>query len=56
MCGTVVASDQARCPACGLSRPAARGSRVLGRDGIWILAALLLVVYVVVFAIVAAAR
>ena len=46
----------ARCPECGLSRPAARGSGVLGRRGLWMLAAMLLVVYVVVLLIVAAAK
>lgn len=56
VCGTPVAADVARCPTCGLSRPAARGSSVLGRQGLWILGAALLVVYVVVLLIVAAAR
>ena len=56
VCGTPVASDAARCPACGLSRPAARGSRVLGRHGLWLLAAILLAVYLIVLMIVAAAR
>jgi len=56
VCGTPVAADAARCPACGLSRPAATGSRVLGRHGLWLLAGMVLVVYVVVLVIVAAAR
>ena len=49
-------TDTKRCPSCGLARPAARGSQVLGRSGIWMLAALLLSVYAVVLLIVAAAR
>ena len=56
VCGTPVAVDAPRCPSCGLSRPAARGSRVLGRQGIWLLAGMLLVLYLVVLLIVAAAR
>lgn len=56
VCGTLVAADTARCPSCGLARPAARGSGVLGRQGLWLLAALLLAVYLVVLLIVAAAR
>ncbi len=56
VCGTAVAADAARCPSCGLSRPAARGSGVLGRQGLWLLAGMLVVVYVVVLLIVAAAR
>jgi len=51
-----VAPDATRCPACGLTRPAARGSGVLGRQGFWLLAAIMLAVYVVVLLIVAAAR
>jgi predicted amidophosphoribosyltransferase len=56
LCGTPVTSDAARCPSCGLSRPAARGAGVLGRHGLWALGAMLLVVYVIVLLIVAAAR
>jgi hypothetical protein len=56
VCGTAVAPDAARCPSCGLARPAARGGSVLGRQGLWVLAALMLAVYVVVLLIVAAAR
>jgi predicted nucleic acid-binding Zn ribbon protein len=56
VCGTPVAADAARCPSCGLSRPAARGSRVLGRQGLWMLAAAFFAVYLVVLLIVAAAR
>ena len=32
VCGTPVASDAPRCPSCGLSRPAAQGGQVLGRQ------------------------
>jgi hypothetical protein len=39
-----------------LSRPAARGAGVLGRQGFWFLGGMLLVVYIVVLLIVAAAR
>ena len=56
VCGTPVQPDAPRCPACGLSRPAARGSSVLGREGLWMLGGLLLAIYVVVLLIVAAAR
>ena len=56
VCGAPVASDAARCPSCGLSRPAARGGSVLGRRGLWMIAASLLAVYVVVLLIVAAAK
>ena len=56
VCGAPVASDAARCPSCGLSRPAARGGRVLGRSGLWLIAAVLLALYIVVLVIVAAAR
>ena len=56
VCGAPVSSDASRCPSCGLARPAARGSKVLGRQGLWVLAGLLLVVYVIVLLIVAAAR
>jgi len=56
VCGAPVASDAARCPTCGLSRPAAQGGQVLGRRGLWMIAAALLAVYVVVLLIVAAAR
>ena len=56
VCGTEVGTDTKRCPSCGLARPAARGHEVLGRSGIWMLAAVLLSVYAVVLLIVAAAR
>jgi predicted amidophosphoribosyltransferase len=56
VCGTPVAADAERCPACGLTRPGARGHKVLGRQGLWLLGAMFLLVYVVVLAIVAAAR
>jgi hypothetical protein len=56
VCGTPVAVDTPRCPSCGLTRPAARGSRVLGRHGLWLLAAMMLGVYLIVLLIVAAAR
>ncbi len=56
VCGTAVAPDASRCPSCGLTRPAARGSSVLGRHGLWLLAAMLAAVYVVVLVVVAAAR
>ena len=56
VCGAPVSLDAERCPACGLSRPAATGGSVLGRSGLWMIAAVLLAVYVVVLLIVAAAR
>jgi hypothetical protein len=56
VCGATVAPDAARCETCGLTRPAARGSRVLGRQGIWLLAAMMFGVYLIVLLIVAAAR
>jgi len=56
VCGAPVAVDAARCPSCGLSRPAATGNSVLGRSGLWLIVAALLAVYVVVLLIVAAAR
>ena len=56
LCGARVAVDAARCPSCGLSLPAARGGNVLGRHGLWLIAAVLLAVYLVVLLIVAAAR
>ena len=56
VCGTDVAIDTKRCPSCGLARPAARGTEVLGRSGLWVLGVILLVVYGVVLLIVAAAR
>jgi hypothetical protein len=52
----MVAPDADRCPSCGLARPAARGSKVLGRQGLWVLAGLLLSVYVIVLLIVVAAK
>jgi hypothetical protein len=56
VCGTVVTTGDARCPSCGLSRPAARGADVLGRDGFWMLTILLVGIYVAVLLVVAAAR
>ncbi|HTL86710.1 MAG TPA: hypothetical protein VL856_16115 [Acidimicrobiia bacterium] len=56
VCGTAVTQEMARCPSCGLTRPAARGSSVLGRHGLWALAALLLALYIGVLLVVAAAR
>jgi uncharacterized membrane protein len=56
VCGTPVSSDAERCPSCGLSHPAATGGSVLGRHGLWFIAAVLLAVYVVVLLIVVAAR
>lgn len=56
VCGTEVEVDAARCPSCGLAKPAARGSQVLGRSGLWMLALVLLVVYAIVLAIVAGAH
>ena len=56
MCGTVVVNDAARCPSCGLRRPTATGSRVLARRPVWVLAAILLVVWVVALLVVASAR
>lgn len=56
VCGTEVESDTKRCPGCNLSLPAARGSQVLGRTGLWMLGGVMLAVYAVVLIIVAAAR
>jgi hypothetical protein len=56
VCGVDVETDTRRCPGCGLSLPAARGSQVLGRTGLWMLGGVLLAVYAVVLLIVAAAR
>jgi hypothetical protein len=56
VCGTEVGSETKRCPSCGLARPAARGTQVLGRSGIWMLGAMLLSLYAVVLLIVAVAR
>jgi len=56
VCGTVVTPETPRCPSCGLTMPAARGTRALGRRGFWLLAAIMLAVYIVVLVIVAAAR
>ena len=56
VCGTEVAVDSARCPSCGLARPAARGSQVLGRSGFWMLGAVLLAVWAIVLVIVASAH
>lgn len=56
VCRSVVAPDTDRCPVCGLDRPAARGSGVLGRQALWILAGAVAAVYAVVLVVVAAAR
>ena len=56
VCGTPVSSDAQRCPSCGLSHPAATGGSVLGRHGLWMIAAVLFAVYLVVLLIVVAAR
>ncbi|MGQ0826121.1 MAG: hypothetical protein ACT4OX_14010 [Actinomycetota bacterium] len=56
VCGTIVQFDAARCPSCGLRRPAATGTRVLARSPVWALAAILLVVWVVALLVVASAR
>jgi hypothetical protein len=56
VCGAPVSSDAQRCPSCGLSHPAAPAGNVLGRHGLWLIAAVLLAVYVVVLLIVVAAR
>lgn len=56
VCGAAVAPDAARCPSCGLTRPAARGGDVFGRQGFWLLALMLVVIYAAVLLIVAAAR
>jgi hypothetical protein len=56
VCGTDVEINTGRCPSCGLARPAARGSQVLGRSGFWMLGAILLAVYAVVLIIVATAH
>jgi hypothetical protein len=56
VCGAPVSVDAARCPSCGLSRPAAQGGKVLGRHGLWVVGAALLALYVIVLLIVAAAK
>lgn len=56
VCGTAVAPDAARCPSCGLHRPAATGARVLTRSAMLALAAVLLVAWVVTLAVIASAR
>jgi hypothetical protein len=56
VCGAPVSVDAARCPSCGLSRPAAQGGKVLGRHALWVVGAALLAVYVIVLLIVAAAK
>jgi predicted amidophosphoribosyltransferase len=56
VCGAPVSVDAARCPSCGLSRPAAQGGKVLGRHGLWVVGAALLAVYLIVLLIVAAAK
>jgi hypothetical protein len=56
VCGATVAPDAARCPSCGLTLPGARGGNVLGRHGLWLIAAVLLALYVLVLLVVAAAR
>jgi hypothetical protein len=56
VCGAVVGSETKRCPNCNLALPAARGTEVLGRTGLWMLAGVMLAVYAIVLVIVAAAR
>ena len=56
VCGTDDETDTARCPSCGLARPAARGSQVLGRSGFWMLGLILLALYATVFVIVVTAH
>jgi hypothetical protein len=56
VCGTEVEPNAARCPSCGLARPAARGPQVLGRSGFWMLGVVLFAVYAVVLLIVASAH
>ena len=56
VCGTPVTSETARCPSCGLSRPAATGSRVLARGWVWALAAVLILGWAVALFVVAGAR
>lgn len=56
VCGTAVAPDARRCPDCGLARPAARGRHVLVRGGFVLLGVILVCVWLVTLAVVAAAR
>jgi hypothetical protein len=56
VCGTEVEFASKRCPSCGLARPAARGTQVLGRSGLLVLGVVFLAVYGVVLIIVAAAH
>ena len=56
LCGTPVRTDEERCPSCGLSRPAARGSSVVGKSGLWFLVLMFVAIYALVLATVAAAR
>jgi hypothetical protein len=56
LCGTLVTPEEDRCPSCGLTRPAARGSGVVGKSGLWFLAVMFVAIYALVLATVAAAR
>jgi hypothetical protein len=56
VCGTTVAVADGKCPTCGLTRPGVRGFRVLGRDGLLTLGAMLVAIYAIALLIVAAAR
>ncbi|MET1003365.1 MAG: hypothetical protein ABWZ15_16270 [Acidimicrobiia bacterium] len=56
VCGTAVTLDAARCPSCGLSRPAATGSHVLARGWVWALALVLIVGWALALVVVAGAR
>lgn len=56
LCGAAVTVEEERCPSCGLARPAARGSAVVGRSGLWFLALMFVAIYALVLATVAAAR
>ena len=62
-CGADSARDESwlpaelnRCPSCGLARPAARGSQVLGRSGFWMLGLVMLALYAAVLVIVVTAH
>ena len=57
LCGAPVGSDDSRCPECNMTLDGV-GARPtgLGRRAIWLWAAVLLAIYVVVLAIVVAAR
>jgi predicted nucleic acid-binding Zn ribbon protein len=56
LCGTPLALDATRCPSCGYVPAAVARARVLARASLWVLTGILVGVYVVALAIVAAAR